>query len=395
MELMEKEARAKDIKWRAEMDLLTSQIEALKLEMATSMKQIEDPVIDDSLEPETRTDSGVFAISDSSSQVPPPARHIFDFEDPDVEEHIQAYLRHDLQADRPADVERVVIFAVEDTLVPSVDEAVVAHFRAQEESLHIPSAEEVRQIDWSARFAEMEARWAEEGEVFDTPGPETLMDESVPPLVQQDVPIQTISALWADSDDELEFSSDTVTTEHPNDQIDEESEKARIEDDMTKEEEHVLSWEFEFGDELVGFTTQEADEVFDPVGDITTLESLLYGEPAAVIEQSPNREDEEEVMEMERPLLVEDEQTPSVGIADDDSRPVDDDDDYGSPSRSNVPRDGARERLDRRISRTQTWSIRGPAVVPDCRDDHAPHYMHGIQFGPGKFKSWWPDSSLF
>ncbi|KAJ0575734.1 hypothetical protein HanIR_Chr05g0216201 [Helianthus annuus] len=57
-----------------------------------------------------------------------------------------------------------------------------------------------------------------------------------------------------------------------------------------KIEEHVPSWEDEFGDELVVLPTLE-DEEFDPVGDLAYLETLLVETPTMEIKYTPNVEE--------------------------------------------------------------------------------------------------------
>jgi hypothetical protein len=112
-----------------------------------------------------------------------------------------------------------------------------------------------------------------------TPEPKMIMDEEVPPPVQQE-PIED------------DFLSDSEVEEDVG-LIEEVSEK---ENKMGDEDEdmHVPSWEDEFGDELVDLPTLEEEE-FDHVGDLLFLETLLAGKPTTEI-NTPNEEKVEEAV---------------------------------------------------------------------------------------------------
>ncbi|MFS7947113.1 hypothetical protein Hanom_Chr06g00544271 [Helianthus anomalus] len=58
-----------------------------------------------------------------------------------------------------------------------------------------------------------------------------------------------------------------------------------------KNEEHIPSWEEEFGDELIGLPNLE-DKDFDPVSDLAYLETLLVETPTMEIKYAPNVEEE-------------------------------------------------------------------------------------------------------
>ncbi|KAM0012377.1 hypothetical protein Hdeb2414_s0053g00753611 [Helianthus debilis subsp. tardiflorus] len=128
--------------------------------------------------------------------------------------------------------------------------------------------------------------------------PETLMDIEVPPPVQEVVnsgywcptPWDIDDGFWSDNDEgvieeaELEVP-DYITARS------EEVEEEPLDKMEDEKDEHVPSWEEEFGDELVGLPTLEEEE-FDPVGDLACLEKLLEGELAMEIKQIPNVEEE-------------------------------------------------------------------------------------------------------
>ncbi|KAF5782780.1 hypothetical protein HanRHA438_Chr11g0512871 [Helianthus annuus] len=137
--------------------------------------------------------------------------------------------------------------------------------------------------------------------------------------------------------------------------------------DNGKTEEHIPSWEEEFGDELVGLPTLE-DEEFDPVGDLAYLETLFEEKPTMEIEYAPNVEEEIVAKEL-------------------DSWPVEKLED-GSPPQL-LTREKALRNLDQHSLRVQRWYKRKRNGALKCRDNHLPHYMHHIRFGPGKFKFWW------
>ncbi|XP_076919869.1 uncharacterized protein LOC143580821 [Bidens hawaiensis] len=86
------------------------------------------------------------------------------------------------------------------------------------------------------------------------------------------------------------------------------SEDAVVEplDQMEDEEEneHVPSWEDEFGDELVGLPVFEEHEEFDPVGDLIYLETLIMGKPTMEIKTSPEEEEKEVAKEDDQNMVV-------------------------------------------------------------------------------------------
>ncbi|MFS7940143.1 hypothetical protein Hanom_Chr05g00460201 [Helianthus anomalus] len=47
--------------------------------------------------------------------------------------------------------------------------------------------------------------------------------------------------------------------------------------------------------------------------------------------------------------------------------------------------------LDQHSLRVQRWYQRKHNGILKCGDNHHPHYMSHIRFGPGKFKAWWFD----
>ncbi|MFS7970948.1 hypothetical protein Hanom_Chr09g00826911 [Helianthus anomalus] len=139
--------------------------------------------------------------------------------------------------------------------------------------------------------------------------------------------------------------------------------------EYAKIEEHVPSWEEEFGDELVGLPTLEEVE-FDPVGDLACLEKLLEGEPAIEIKQIPNKEEHEVAEEFDSRFMEKLED--------------------GLPPRSRT-QERARKSLDQHILRIQGWYRRKKKEEPLKFAQHHPsHYMPRIRFGPGKFNYWWP-----
>ncbi|KAM0049722.1 hypothetical protein Hdeb2414_s0008g00289231 [Helianthus debilis subsp. tardiflorus] len=127
--------------------------------------------------------------------------------------------------------------------------------------------------------------------------PETIMDVEVPPPVQQVInssywcptPWNIDDGFWSDDDEgvvkeaELEVPDYTATQREgvcePLDKM-----------DNGKTEEHIPSWEEEFGDELVGLRTLE-DEEFDPVGDLSYLEPLLVETSTMEIKYIQNKEE--------------------------------------------------------------------------------------------------------
>ena len=169
------------------------------------------------------------------------------------------------------------------------------------------------------------------------------MDEEVPPPVQQEL---IEDDFW--NDNEVE------------------EEAGLIEEDEKKA--HVPSWEEEFGDELVGLPVLEEEEEFDPVGDLAYLEKLLEGKPTMVIKNSPN-EDEQPKEEF-------------------DSWPVEESDGR-LPLRPRTREKARRKRLDQPILRVQRWFKQKKKL--EYRNNHPPHYISRIRFGPGKYNFWWSD----
>ncbi|MFS8029354.1 putative leucine-rich repeat domain superfamily [Helianthus anomalus] len=149
--------------------------------------------------------------------------------------------------------------------------------------------------------------------------PETIMDVEVPPPVQQVInssywcptPWDIDDGFWSDDDEgiveeaELEVPDYTATQRE---EVCEPLDKM----DNGKIEEHIPSWEEEFGDELVGLPTLE-DKEFDPVCDLAYLETLLVEAPTMEIKYTPNVE-EEVVEELDgRPVeKLEDESPPQL-----------------------------------------------------------------------------------
>ena len=139
-----------------------------------------------------------------------------------------------------------------------------------------------------------------------------------------------------------------------------------IEEDEKKEK--VPSWEEEFADELVGLPVLEEEEEFDPVGDLAYLEKLLEGKPTMEIKNSPNK----------------DEQTNEEF----DSRPVEELD-VALTLKPRTREKARRKRLDQPILRVQRWFNQKKKLK--YRDNHPPHYISHIVFGPGKYKFWFSD----
>ncbi|KAJ0843890.1 hypothetical protein HanRHA438_Chr15g0696391 [Helianthus annuus] len=164
------------------------------------------------------------------------------------------------------------------------------------------------------------------------------------------------------SDVELETTTDD-SVPPPND--DEGEDVNEPLDKMENEREmHIPSWEEEFGDVLVGLPTL-VEEEFDPVGDIVYLETLLVE-----IKQAPNEEEDEVAEEF-------------------DGCPVERLEDT-SPTQL-LTQEKPRGSLDQHSLRVQRWYIRKHNGTLKCGDNHHPHYMSRIRFGPGKFKVWWFD----
>jgi len=129
--------------------------------------------------------------------------------------------------------------------------------------------------------------WDDEDEYETQPssslaGLEILMDEEVPPPVQQE-PMD--DDFWSDN----EIEEDVGLNE----------ERSGIENKMADEKEYIYipSWEDEFGEELDNLPTPEEGE-FDHVGDLLFLETLLAGTgtPTTEFKNTPNEEKEEEVV---------------------------------------------------------------------------------------------------
>ncbi|MFS7947109.1 hypothetical protein Hanom_Chr06g00544231 [Helianthus anomalus] len=201
--------------------------------------------------------------------------------------------------------------------------------------------------------------------------PETIMDVEVPPPVQQVVnssywcptPWNIDDGFWSDDEvvveeAELEVPDYTALEEEPLDKMEDEN------------EEHIPSWEEEFGDELVGLPNLE-DKDFDPVSDLAYLETLLVETPTMEIKYAPNVEEEIVAEEFDR-------------------RPMEKLED-GPPPRSRTW-ERARKNLDQHLPRIQGWYRRKKKEKPLKFAQHHPfHYMPRIRFGPCKFKYWWPD----
>ncbi|KAJ0936039.1 hypothetical protein HanRHA438_Chr03g0126311 [Helianthus annuus] len=130
-----------------------------------------------------------------------------------------------------------------------------------------------------------------------TQEPETIMDVEVPPPVHQVVnsshwcptPWNIDDSFWSDDEGVVEEAELEVLdyTAAQSEEVEEEP-LDKMEDEN---EEHVPSWEEEFGDELVGLPTLE-DEEFDPVGDLAYLETLLVETPTMEIKCTPNVKEE-------------------------------------------------------------------------------------------------------
>ncbi|KAJ0725665.1 hypothetical protein HanPI659440_Chr12g0461441 [Helianthus annuus] len=207
--------------------------------------------------------------------------------------------------------------------------------------------------------------------------PETIMDVEVPPPVQQIVnssywcptPLDIDDGFWSDDDEGVVEEAELEMPDYTTSLRDEEASEPLDKMEDAKIEEHVPSWEEEFGDELVGLPTLVEVE-FDPVGDLACLEKLLEGEPTMEIKQIPNEEEKEVAEEF-------------------DSWPVEKLE-VGSPSQLKT-REKARRNLDRQSMRIQRWCKRKFKATLKCRDNHLPRYMHRIRFLPGKFKFRWSD----
>ncbi|KAJ0522594.1 putative transcription factor interactor and regulator CCHC(Zn) family [Helianthus annuus] len=207
--------------------------------------------------------------------------------------------------------------------------------------------------------------------------PETIMGVEVPPPVQQNVnssywcptPWDIDDGFWSDDDEGVVEEAELEMPDYTTSLRDEEASEPIDKMEDAKIEEHVPSWEEEFGDELVGLPTLVEVE-FDPVGDLACLEKLLEGEPAMEIKQIPN---EGEIVAEEF-----------------DSRPVEKLED-GLPPRSRT-RERARKSLDQHLLRIRGWyQKKKKKELLKFAQHHPSHYMPRIRFGPGKFKYCWPD----
>lgn len=85
---------------------------------------------------------------------------------------------------------------------------------------------------------------------------------------------------------------------------------------------------------------------------------------------------------------------PELPLLSHDSRPVRDSD-IRSPLQSKTSQERARERMDQHVVHMNQWSIRDRETPPYYRNEHGNYYMPHIKFGPGRFKDWWPDSSIY
>ncbi|KAF5784168.1 putative transcription factor interactor and regulator CCHC(Zn) family [Helianthus annuus] len=188
-------------------------------------------------------------------------------------------------------------------------------------------------------------------------GLETTTDDSVPPPVKQDVTPNWYSTPWYCGPEPIDddFWRD-------DDEREEAKEEPLAKMDDEEIEEHIPSWEEEFGDELVGLPTL-VDEKFDPVGDLAYLETLLEEKPTMEIKQIPNVEEEKVAEEL-------------------DSRPVEKLA-VGLPHTPTRTREKAqRNCLDQHIVRVRRWYEKKQKEKLKCRDNHLPRYMHRIRFDP-------------
>ncbi|KAF5786756.1 hypothetical protein HanXRQr2_Chr10g0444771 [Helianthus annuus] len=209
--------------------------------------------------------------------------------------------------------------------------------------------------------------------------PETIMDVEVPPPVQEVVnssywcptPWDIDDGFWSDNDEgvieeaELEVPDYTAARS-------EEVEEEPLDKMEDEKDEHVPSWEEEFGDELVGLPTLEEEE-FDPVGDLACLEKLLEGESAMEIKQIRNVEEEKVADKFDSWSVKE------VNV--------------GFPLTPTRTREKAQRSLDQHVVRVRRWYKKEEPLK--FAQHHSPHYMPRIKFGPGKFKYWWVDPFSF
>ncbi|KAJ0939586.1 hypothetical protein HanRHA438_Chr02g0062841 [Helianthus annuus] len=191
---------------------------------------------------------------------------------------------------------------------------------------------------------------------------EMTTDDSVPPSVQQDVTPNWYSTPWYYGPEPTDYD---LWNDGGGEDVKEPLDKMENEREM-----HIPSWKEEFGDELVGLPTL-VEEEFDHVGDIMYLETLLVEKPTMEIKQAPNDEEEDEVAE------------------EFDGWPVEKLEDTSPPQL--LTREKQRRSLDQHSLRVQRWYKRKHNGTLKCGDNHHPHYMSRIRFGPGKFKFWWRD----
>ena len=177
------------------------------------------------------------------------------------------------------------------------------YYHSHESDLPLSFEDDVVQVSHSEPLYEEDADHTHE--------PETNMDISVPPPVQQEEREENTGKFIIDfscSNEEIDAqlaaykrwkeeypeeeegkkeaeqppSNPDIYEDdfYPTDPIWDMSDASELGDD------HILSWETEFGDELVNLPTLVDDELFDPVGDLSELEALLEGKPAMVIKKS-------------------------------------------------------------------------------------------------------------
>ncbi|KAJ0438335.1 hypothetical protein HanHA300_Chr16g0612781 [Helianthus annuus] len=192
---------------------------------------------------------------------------------------------------------------------------------------------------------------------------ETTTDDSVPPLVQQDVTPNWYSTPWYYGPEPID---EDFWNDDDGEDVDEPLDKMENERGM-----HIPSWEDEFADELVGLPTLEEGE-FDPVGDLAYLETLLKEKPTLEIKQIPNVEEEKVAEELDSWLV----EKLAVGLPHTPTK-----------SREKVQRNC----LDQQIVRVRRWYEKKESEKLKCRDNHLPRYMYRIRFDPGKFKFRWVD----
>ena len=220
--------------------------------------------------------------------------------------------------------------------------------------------------------------------------PETTMDISVPPPVQQEEREENTGKFIIDfscSNEEIDAqlaaykrwkkeypeeeegkkeaeqppSNPDIYEDdfYPTDPIWDMSDASEVGDD------HILSWETEFGDELVNLPTLVDEELFDPVGDLSELEALLEGKPAMVIKKSQKVD-----------TMVEDEEHynwPGVLV-------------INETLKSTKPREKARKIKgnDRSRKKVKRWFKERKEPLK-FEHDQSFRYMSRIQFMPVKF----------